>query len=832
MDSISKNGPLPELDGFVDVELLIAESKRLQESLSQKIAKAQELVLAEKTHPRTPGEHRIAMLSTGIAGALTMRADSSIELQQNGQKILNFTISLIHEELSKLVTISKGLHTILSDVFKDLENHTSGKTQSLVRNLQNLLQRTKTETATEEAADIFGKTIPMFSIYKGKVRVPPPLSQTSRPLGTVTPAKAEKAFSQLRPTAPTSPHASLSLRPVVLSSAPAQKSAEDLINELLTGHPVLEEKEINTLLKQSLSLLLDPKADELFLKTLKRPCALGYFAAKVLDRIPVIPAELRQSPILGMLYTEAALFFLEVTPVLLDDLTAREVTHSEDKTKLLAISQEIRLLLSLAKIYANLGQVFVGTTFAFIHTLELASQFDKAALAHVNLTPDDFRKCSAQFRLQPAESTDDLESVVKALKKNETNYYLGKRVDDSSALVFLLTRLIEIKNEIFTVYSTSKGTLRDGARETLKKVNDGLYRAVKAQFQMIFSKDQRYSHFIKHLKGAPTHSHSLLKLRISTSNPDFNPLKEHIDAKKTAIERAEFDRLKSAAYSFEKHNYSQFSRPTQSRLGKWWPSESVRFDEDLSPSPADSACSCNAAVALIYSLTPDRVFAFDQVLDEGQYVYYKVLDGKPEVEGDATSGYYLHIREDVDPIISRLGHLRHEGEFLTGFLTEGEEAKVYKDLFAQLAQKIEGAAGKIGGFIQNGVNIYALTVEKTDEGQFLYTIIDSHGLSHSVPTVEKDYDRAFRISFKSIDDAASFLALHPPHSGEPSQQINSVTILPVRGTEIDLSHFAHRGDDILSEAGAYALDLKDKRRAKEVQDRQTLDKAGRLPKDL
>lgn len=336
----------------------------------------------------------------------------------------------------------------------------------------------------------------------------------------------------------------------------------------------------------------------------------------------------------------------------------------------------------------------------------------------------------------------------------------------------------------------------------------------------------------------------LLSYRLNARDLYSIRTKSQIHDTRAELTRVEFARLKEKAADYQNHSYSQFNRPTETIKGKWWPKDCVRWSSalkemELPPSPVSTACSCNATMALIHLLTPDRSkggpFPFDQVLDEGQVIYYNILKRLLGVDVEDTAGHYLRF-EDLEADIFDKGYLVHVdgghvgSRELVEVLSLGAEHINYARIFTQLEARIPPDRKAIGGLIQNGASIYAIHIDKSGP-KTLYSIIDSHGLHQGIPTSAENYDRAFKVSFESIEDVAMFLKLHHPYDGD-NIMMNTCTVLPVVGPKVDLVVMRDKGEGLLSDARTKSVTLSTKRSegTRRDEDRSTLRRYGILPK--
>ncbi len=851
------------MDSLSSTPALIARSREALQALEQQVAAVEATIANEKKYPRTKAEHEIAVLCDQISQAVQMKLSLQQETRESGEVYLDHLIQSIHDKFSDLFEISKGLHAILSVSYKDLEKHASAGKKDFVTSLQKILSETKLDSPLEqsEERDLFGKPISMFLIARKKTRVrvvkaptppgpseslPPPSSSASKiPKPQISfPTSAKYTQPQARKelleyTKATNPlplvKRFLALDQKDLDGFASDKETSGKIQELyskailvlIEGAEQLEGHELLTIVHL---LFLHPQAEMLFAKEITRPCPLGYFAAVVLRNYSELLKTQEMTPPLDMLYSEAALFFLDQLPSLLKLLSQREVTHGDNLSLLISLTNDLQIFLAITESYAKRGFPNLFVRFTFAYTLEFANQFfeierrdQPEIFTLIQIRADDFTKRMPPLEPEP-KTAIDLAGVEKRLTTNEQLFYSGDRgkMIDAPTLALILSQLVKTTVGLFSNYTSSRDP---ASRALLKKEQENIqaiiHRTLKGLFQMQFFGDQvRYPQFITALQQNPSSTTAVLRLRVSTFNPRFTPLIGQIERKQLDFKKREFQRLKEVG-QLQLHAYSQFNRPTQSRERNWWPQKPPK-DSPLEASPTNCACSCYAALALVYLLTPGKKFEFDQIMDEAEYLYYRVVP--PEL-GGLTTNHMLNFEDDVVPLVTNMGFL--QDEFIQGIsLVEGQERGIYKDLLMRLAGLIHETPSKVGGFIQNGITIYALVIEKTGEEQYLFTIVDSHGLNPTVSSTDQsDYDRAFKISFKSIDDAASFLSLHHPHSGNESFTQNSVKLLPIRATT------GGRPSDLLQGADAYATALNTRRQKNRAKDRTVLETAHRLPKE-
>lgn len=328
-----------------------------------------------------------------------------------------------------------------------------------------------------------------------------------------------------------------------------------------------------------------------------------------------------------------------------------------------------------------------------------------------------------------------------------------------------------------------------------------------------------------------------VNFRLSCRDPNAVHLKSTVSDIRSEYFALEYEKLRAKAIKYENHNYSQFNRPTMKREGTWYPEMQFNprtMQEDIGASPVSGACSCNATMTLAYLLTPGRRKSddmdFDLVMDEGQKLYYHILTNLYGEALEDTTGVYLEF-ENLNADVFSKGYLvpiERESREITQVLVPGQENAGYKLAWEQLEERIPESKTQIGGLIQNGASIYALHIEKKGD-RTLYTIIDSHGLSHGIPTDDDNYDRAFRVTFESKDDAAMFLKLHHPYSSQDIRG-HTCTVLPVVGPEKDLVVERDDGKGVMADARQYHTKVAALREAKRLEDRSLLRQNGLLPK--
>ena len=651
------------------------------------------------------------------------------------------------------------------------------------------------------------------------------------------------------------------------------------INELSDTEFTTMETQLDAISAANL-ILRHPKSEFLFPPHEFCPTGSSVFAARLLRNVLPISEELQillqhkpeTTSALRLLYSEASLFAVQAFPKLLHEMTDREVISTEELAG--PIRADITACMNLAQNFP-VTLMFLGkmqpeditTGYALIIALEYAYGTDETDMATAGLGVDFKSKCLEFSKAigRPVKHIEDatvadFEGLSKEIHEHREATFkgtAGKKKMPPRRIHEVLSMLVNVKRFAETIRPTLgfDNALRTPIIDSIRRANDVTSTFIK--FVMMENFDSRgdskaaLAHHLQNELSSMTEISSYPEISQRTARVQriirarFDPLEKEslrlrqISSHLEEVANAkEFARLRARS-TLEKHDYSQFNRPTVSKGGTWWPADVVTR-ENLGSSPADSACSCNAALALIYSLTPGKIdtphFPFDRVMDDAQQIYYQLADTDPTFEAgisqDCLSGCYLRL-EDLKRHIIDPGYLQIvEGEerYIKESLMQGYEHISYKSIFTNLERKIVEDVGSIGGLIQNGASIYALIVEKDVSGS-KYTVIDSHGLYHGIQTLDEnqDLDRAFKITFESIDDVTSFLQLHHPHTGSENYATNTVTVLPVKAPEFDLSVLS-KGKDLLSTIAATSINIDEQRLAKKAKNRGALVSLGILPK--
>ncbi len=836
-----------------------------------------EFVFVDKPSPKiTPFENGLVVFCNSISQALKERATYPLL----STRMLSHALNALHSKLQELTDLSPDFLVILRDTTQNLETQTSGEDQEKAIAIQ----------ARARSVKLGGPS----SAFKPLGAKPRPASLTSPARADEMGAKSpfqpkirqllldfqpERSAVDLLKTILTLPKEDILRLETDRSTNPKihllYQTAIAEIQLDLTERKERTPAESIFLLKAGNLILHYPDFESLFplgpykslgsrafaALILAETCPLGAESARL-----IIEDEANLKPCVDFLWYEASFHIFTVFSGHMQEIRNR----MPEETRL-SIHNDIECCVHLAtqydQMYAQMSKAkgshinrSVSTLFCMIYALDRVARVDPADLDRAGLRPAEFMShCSqtcdqlnaaAQFSTPAPEV--NLTTISDRLSQHQKKTF-GKEFNKTELST------VELRNLFYAARETRKHAIefldtdaRQDAFEAIRKSDGWMEQIITAMMQGRFTKDgegARKCNFIQSILLALDsievdhpfdvkmslflNLEVLIHSRLNVYDTDRVKLQQQLDISKSNALGTEFARLKASAIKYENHSFSQFNRPTQTAQKDWWPREEVSIttgETQLAPSPASTACSCNATMTLVHLLTPGRpneeAFDFDRVLNEGQFLFYDVLKREPQREGeryqgqflseDRTAGIYLDFEAiERSPVfqgnylsvVEQAGTI--DGKYIQVSLSPGKEIDQYKRLFTQLEARIPEGKDAIGGLIQNGVSIYAVHIQKTPVDGTTYTIIDSHGLYQGIPTAESDFNRAFKVSFKSIDDASRFLQLHHPYNGTDIRT-NTCTVLPVIGPDIDLAAHRDRGAGLMAEASAYHLDLQQK----------------------
>ena len=626
-------------------------------------------------------------------------------------------------------------------------------------------------------------------------------------------------------------------------------------------------------------MIRHPQCDMLFTQGAKGTPGSFTFCASIIDKTLPLDIETAKSIALNTkaakaysdVWTEASMYMRHVFVDSMLEMRYQVDPRSTEEKRgriLLGLRIASKHLPSLKILTEAKGTGFgvsIGTVFAIIGSLDQSDMLDDADVDRffgplATFKQDCIAICDSLIphALAPrGESEVDLKSLEKQLTSHKMNVFANISREPflsiaQRAKLFHVMR--KIRRENVANLPNSPGILRQAQHEIIRKMNLNMNTIIDISIQTRFFRDKkRYNATIRAIESslcaisprAPiqsidrtlTAAQKTVSFRLCDRDPRYSELEQRIDQTKSEFVAHEFERLKRVAVDFQKHEYSQFNRPTESHRGEWFPKVSYNArtgNNQLDYSPVSGACSCNATMTLVNLLTPrinkDEATFFDRVMDEAQVLYYYILNVKYGDTLERTSGHFLAF-EDLNKEVFDKGYLvpvaKEDQREISTVLIPGQENSCYRSALDQLEDRMPEEIDQIGGLIQNGASIYALYIERK-RGKMLYSIIDSHGLSPAILTSENDYERAFRITFESKDDAAMFLKLHHPYTTDDIRG-HTATILPLIGPREDLVATRDKNKGLMYQARIYHDKIHSKRKKQRSKDRETLRKFDALP---